>query len=422
MRPRRTTLDSGAIAVCETLPAARSVAFGLYFPTGSRHETAETNGVSHFIEHLVFKGTPSRTAQQVNREIDLLGGGCNAYTSKETLCFHARVLPEHLPRLVALFGDLAANALPDGLAHEVDRERDVILSEISAVEDSPEDLVGDLCDRTFFGDHPLALPVVGSAHAVRRLALPDIRAHFARHLVGRHMVVSAAGDVDPDALVALVREELGDIPDGEAAPSPTPPSPRSGTSVETRDLEQVQICLSARGVHRTDPRRLAAEVLSTVLGEGCASRLFREVRDERGLAYSIYSGLAPYADTGSLNVYFGTGPDKLAETCAVVSRVLADVRDGGIRPDELDCAREQIRTSMLLGSDSAGARMAYMAEQALLGSERLDLEAALEAIEAVDLDAVHSLASDLLQAPLAVAAVGPVDPEALPRDGWELPT
>src|SRR5262245_35854504 len=194
------------------MPALRGVAFGLYFPTGSRHETRENNGISHFIEHLVFKGTERRSADEINREIDLLGGASNAYTSKEVICFHARVLGEHLPRIVEFFADMACGALPAGVDAEVERERDVILSEISAVEDAPEDLVGDLCDEAFFGAHPLALPVVGTADAVERIKLDEIRRHFRSHLIAPGLVVAAAGAVEHEPLVALVREHLAALP------------------------------------------------------------------------------------------------------------------------------------------------------------------------------------------------------------------
>jgi predicted Zn-dependent peptidase len=406
--------------VSETLGGVEGVSFGLYFPTGSRHETPENNGISHFIEHLVFKGTPSRTADEINREIDLLGGGANAFTSKETLCLHARVLSEHLPRLVDLFGDLAVNALPEGVEQEVDREREVILSEISAVEDSPEDLVGDLCDRAYFGEHPLALPVVGSVRAVRRLALGEIRAHFAHHIVAGNLVVAAAGKVEHEQLVRLARDRLGGLPTGEPPAGPPAPEPRPATRREPRDLEQVHVCLSARGLSRADARRPAAELLSVILGEGFSSRLFREVRDRRGLAYSIYTGLASYADGGSLGIYFGTAPEKLSPTLDVVGRVLREVRGGDISADELEAAKLQVRTATLLAGESSGARMAHLAEQVLLGSDELELQATLRAFERVSLDEVRELAAALLEPPLAIAAVGPVGDDVLPRSGWDL--
>ena len=209
MPPERSVLDSGASVVSESMPGVESVSLGLYFPTGSRHETQLSNGVSHFIEHLVFKGTPRRSADEINREIDLLGGASNAYTSKETICLYARVLSENLNRLLALFGDLATEALPTGVEEEVERERRVILSEIRAVEDSPEDLIGQLSDRVFFADHPLAMPIAGSAPAVGRLGLDEIRAHYRRHLVAGGMIVAAAGKVDHAASLATVPRRKG---------------------------------------------------------------------------------------------------------------------------------------------------------------------------------------------------------------------
>ncbi len=421
MPPERSVLDSGASVVSEAMPGVESVSLGLYFPTGSRHETQRDNGVSHFIEHLVFKGTPRRTADEINREIDLLGGASNAYTSKETICLYACVLAEHLNRLLALFGDLASEALPTGVEEEVERERRVILSEIRAVEDSPEDLLGQLSDRVFFGDHPLAMPIAGSAPAVGRLGLDDIRAHYKRHLVAGGLVIAAAGKIDHAELVELASRHLGRIPTGTTRTSPSPEAPRPASRVLQRELEQVQVMLSAPGVSGRDPRWAAAELLSTIIGDGYSSRLFREVRDRRGLVYSIYSSLVSYSDAGRFDVSFSVAPAKLDETLEVVSRELANVRDGGISEAELDAAREHLRASLLLGHESTSARMSYLAEQLLFGEENLELERDLEELQQVTLGEVHALASAMLGGPLPLAIVGPVQSDSLPAAGWALP-
>jgi predicted Zn-dependent peptidase len=417
---RRTDLESGATVVSEERPGVESASLGLYFPTGSRHETPQSNGISHLIEHLVFKGTRRRSAEQINREIDLLGGASNAYTSKEVICLHGRVLARHLPRLLDLYADMAVGALPEGLESEVELEREVILSEIAAVEDSPEDLVGDVCDHVYFGDHPLALPVVGSAPAVARLGLADIREHFRRHIVARNLVVAAAGKVDHDALVGLVEENLDALPRGEVPERQSAPALRSGTRVLERDLEQVQVCLSARGLSRADPRRFAAEVFSGVLGDGVSSRLFREVRDRRGLAYSVGSSLASYLDAGSLNIHFGVSPEKLAETFDVVAGVLNDLRNAGASDDEVSAARTHLHDGSVLAFEIPGARMSHLADQVLLGEEPADVELDLEKIEAVRTAEVNALARELLEPPLAMAVVGPVSADQLPPAGWDV--
>ncbi len=420
MTPRRTRLDSGATVVSEALPAVESVAFGLYFPTGSRHETAENNGISHFIEHLVFKGTRRRSADEINREIDRLGGASNAYTTKESICLHARVLAEHLPRVVEFFSDLTADALPDGIDQEVEREREVILAEISAIEDSPEDLVGDLVDRAYFGSHSLALPIVGSARAVGRLSLPELRSHFERHLVARDLVVAACGAVDHEALVAQVGEQLAALPSGEPRPSSDAPRPAAATRTLSRELEQVQVCLSAPGVTRGDQRRAAAELLNAIVGDGFSSRLFREVRDRRGLAYTICSSFSSYLDSGSFNVYFGVAPERLAETFEVIGTELAAIRDSGINAADLDHAKTHLRVSSVLAYESPDVRLGHLAEKALLGDESLELADDLRQLEAVSLEEIRALAAELFSSRLAVAAIGPVDERDLPVDGWEL--
>jgi predicted Zn-dependent peptidase len=418
--PQRSQVESGATVVTEHLPGVASVAFGLYFPTGSRHETAANNGISHFIEHLVFKGTNKRSADEINREIDRLGGVSNAYTTKELICFYARVLGDHLPQVVEFYSDMATDALPSGIDPEVEREREVILQEISSVEDSPEDLVGDLVDRAYFGDHSLALPIVGSARAVGRLDLAEIRSYVKRHLVARDLVVAACGAVDHEALCALVDEHLSALPPGQPAPLVEAPQPRASTRLVSRQLEQVQVCLSAPGIARNDDRRAAADLLNSIVGEGFSSRLFREVRDRRGLAYSIYSGFSSYLDAGSFNIYFGVAPEKLAESLDVVGGVLGAIRDGGISADELEQAKVHVHGATVLSFESNGVRLGHLAEKALLREERLDLEADLEEVAQVRLDELNDLAAEIFAAPLAVGVVGPVDASELPAEGWEL--
>lgn len=415
----RTDLESGAIVVSEPVAGVESVALGIYFPTGSRHETPSSNGISHFIEHLVFKGTARRSADEINREIDRLGGASNAYTSKETICLHARVLAEDLPRLFDLFGDLLTCGLPEGIEGEVERERAVILSEVQGVEDSPEDLLGEVSDAAFFGPHALGLPVVGSANAVRRLSLPEIRRHFRERLVARDMVIAAAGQLDPGRIVALVREHLGGLSAGAERAVDVPPSHVPSCRVLERDLEQVHVSLVAPGLAGNDPRWAVLELLSLIVGDGCSSRLFREVRDRRGLVYAIHSSPVSYTDVGTIDIGFSVAPEKLDETLDVVAGVLAAVRDGDVRNDELEAARQHLRGSLRLGYESTAARMSYLAEQVLFGEDDLEIARDLDTIAAVTLADVHALAAELLAAPLTLAAVGPVDSKRFPsRGGW----
>ncbi|MCP4007294.1 MAG: insulinase family protein [bacterium] len=422
MGPKRTDLESGAIVVSESMTGVESVSFGLYFPTGSRFETRENNGISHFIEHLVFKGTPTRTADEINREIDALGGASNAYTSKETICLHARVLAEQLPRAISFMAELATDGLPEGIESEVERERRVILSEIRSVEDSPEDQVGELIDDAYFGDHPLALPIVGSVNAVARLDLAEIRSHYRKHLVAQEMVVAAAGKLDHDALVELVRSRLDAVPTGETMPRSSNPAPGVSSRVIERELEQVHICLSARGISGRDPRWAAAELLSVIVGDGYSSRLFREVRDRRGLAYSVFSSLISYTDAGSFNVDVAVAPRQLDEALEVIGQVLATVRDGDLTREELEAAKQHLRGSVLLGHESTSARMSYLAEQVLYGETNLELEHDLQQIESVDLEQVRAMAAELFSEPLAVAAIGPLSATRFSPLGYELPS
>jgi predicted Zn-dependent peptidase len=417
--PRRTDLDFGAIIVSEPMPGATGVSLGLYFPTGSRHETPETNGSAHFIEHLIFKGTARRSADAVNREIDCLGGATNAFTSKELLCLHSRVLGEDLERAFGLLAELATQGLPEGIEAELERERGVILSEIRGIEDSPEELVGQLGDAALYGEHPLAFPIAGSARVVGGLGLPALRRHYREQLVASPVVVSAAGEVDHDRLVSLARARLNGV-ERAARPAPCAPVPAPGGRVLERDLEQVQLGLLARGVRARDPRWAAAELLCIALGDGYSSRLFREVRDRRGLSYSVGASLCCYADAGSVNVELGVDPERLAETLEVIARVLREIRDAGITAAELDAARRSLRAGLLLGHESSAARMAYLASLVLQREGHLELARDLERVERVGLDEVRELAAELLAEPLALAAVGPVPGGVLPRGALEL--
>lgn len=420
MGAQRTRLPNGTIIVSESRGGAESVAFGLYFSVGSRSESARDNGISHLLEHLVFKGSARRTSEAVNREIDLLGGQANAYTSKEAVCFHNTVLPEHLERALALYSELVTECLPEGIERELDRERSVVLQEISAADDVPEERVADLADRSFFGDHPLALPVVGSTAAVARLDLAALRRHARANLVCDSLLVSAAGRLDHAWLVSRVERTLAELPRAPKAAAQEPPSTCASTRIVERDLEQVQLCLSTRGVARDDSRRIAGEVLSCIVGEGCSSRLFREVRDRRGLAYSVGSSLACYSDAGSWNFWVAMAPENLGAVLEVIREVLVDLRTFGISAVELEAAREHLRTSWILGCESSAGRMGHLAEQALIGAQDLSLDGILEGLARVDGETIHELAREWLGTRLAIAAVGPVRRGLLPERGWEL--
>ena len=425
MIPKRTELESGALVVSAPMQSVRSVALGLYFPTGSRDETLASNGISHFLEHLLFKGTPSRSADAVNREIDLLGGASNAFTSKEVLCVHARVVQEHVPRLSRLLGDLASNALGEGvsgLEQEVQRERGVILQEISAAEDSPEDYVDQLADRSFFGEHSLGLPVVGSVPAVSRLRIPELRKHLRRQLGAQKLIVAAAGAVDHEELVARILEDFADLDPGDPLPKSAPPGHIPASHLVERDIEQVHVVLSAPGVAQVDPDREVAELLSIVLGDGVSSRLFREVRERRGLAYSIGSSLSSYCDSGSFNVSFAVAPEKLEETLSVVSGVLAAGRDGEVTAQELELAKEHYRVALELAHDSPEGRMGHLASQTLAGLDELGMDGVLASVERVTLDELTRVAGRLFANPLSFAAVGPIRDSGIPDTGWEIRT
>jgi predicted Zn-dependent peptidase len=419
---RRTDLESGAVVVSDAMTEAESVSLGLYFRTGSRDETPATNGISHFIEHLVFKGTPTRSAEEINREIDLLGGASNAFTTKETICLHTRVLHEHLPRVLTLFADLITGGLPPGIEAEVEREREVVLSEIRSADDTPEELVCNLVDAAYWGDHPLGYPIAGSAEVVASLPVSELRRQYRERLVGSRLVVAAAGRVRHEELVARVRDQLeGARAQPAALPAPAGSRSAPARRVVERDLEQVHVGLCSPGVAAGDARWAAGELLSIAVGEGYSSRLFREVRERRGLAYAVGSSLVTYTDTGTFNIDFNVPPQRLCEALEVVSNVLADVRDRGLDEAELAVAKELLRGRLVLAHESNAARMTYLGEQVVAGEAHLDLQVDLAALQRVEPAEVSALARELFGAPLALAVVGPVDASALPERAWSLP-
>ena len=331
------------------------------------------------------------------------------------------MLSENLDRALDLLADLATAGLPEGVDVEVERERGVILSEIRSADDSPEDLVAHLIDEAAYGDHPLALPITGSMDVVRRLDLDMLRSHYRERLVASPVVLAAAGKLDHDRLVAQIVSRLaGRLTQDPPSALPAPPL-RAGRRIVERDLEQVHLSLSLPGLSVCDPRWAAAELLSIAVGDGCSSRLFREVRDRRGLAYSIGSSLVSYLDAGSFNVDCAVAPDQLGEAFEVTTGVLTGVRDRGIDGSELDAAKQQLRSSLLLGHEATGARMSYLADQVLSGQGNLELERDLETIEAVRGEEVRELAQELFSGPLALAAIGPSCDGALPADARELP-
>ena len=410
---RRTTLPNGLRVVTESVPGVRSVSFGAWIGVGSRDETPRQTGAAHFLEHLLFKGTQTRSAWEITAPIEAVGGEMNAFTAKEYTCYYARVLDDDTELAVDTVCDVVLNGRLD--AGDIEGEREVILEEIAMNDDDPGDTVHDLYMRTHYGDGPLGRPILGTQDSLEALTPQGIRSFYRRHYVAPRMVVAAAGAVDHDEVVERVRTAFrgADVP-GEPVIRPAtrraPAAPGRGTrAVTPRPSEQAHLVLGLGGIRRTDDRRYALGVLNAALGGGMSSRLFQSVREERGLAYSVYSFVSSFADTGYTGVYVGCLPDKLRDVLDVTHEVIADVARNGLSDEELRRGRGQLRGSVVLGQEDAGSRMSRIAKGELLYDEIPSIDDIVARIDAVTSDDISELAGELLTEPPTYAAIGPFD-------------
>ena len=410
---RRTVLPGGLRILTETVPTLRSVTVGIWVGVGSRDEAPSLAGASHYLEHLLFKGTRRRDALQISAAIDAVGGEMNAFTAKEYTCYYARVLDADLPLAVDVVCDLVTSSVIRSA--DVDSERGVILEEIAMHEDDPTDLVHDQFAQALFDESPLARPILGTVDSIERIGRNAVAGYYRRRYRPQNMVVSVAGNVDHATVVRLVTRAFAaaGMLDGEADPvrprdanSDAAVSP--GLRVLRRTTEQANVVLGARGVTRNDERRFALGVLNAALGGGMSSRLFQEVREKRGLAYSVYSYHAQYADAGLFGVYAGCVPRKVDDVLEICRDQLVDVATNGITREELERGKGQLRGQLVLGMEDTGARMSRIGKGELLHGDYLSIDQLLGRIEAVTLDDVAEV-GQLLAQPPTLAVVGPFD-------------
>ena len=394
----KSVLNNGIRVVSQEMPDHRSVSLGIWVESGSRHESSSENGISHFIEHLLFKGTERRSAAQIAEEMDAIGGVLNAFTAKEHTCYYAKTLDEDLPLAIDLLTDIFLHSLFD--AEEIERERSVILQEISQAEDTPDDYIHDLFSLDFFKDHPLARPICGSVETVSSFRRQDFLTFFKSRYRSRRVVVAAAGHLHHDALVQAFEERLGsvgDTADGSSKPQEGDdvPEMRSGIFQHPKSLEQAHLCLGVSGVHQTHPERYAAYVLNTLLGGGMSSRLFQEIREKRGKAYSVYSFSSSYKDVGYLGVYAGTSLEWVEEVVDLILKELKQLAAGTIKAEEIRRTQGQLVGSMMLGLESTDSWMSHIARNEIYFGEPITTDEICRGIRAVSRDAVVDLASKL---------------------------
>jgi predicted Zn-dependent peptidase len=412
---RRTVLPNGLIVLTERMDHLRSVAMGVWIKSGSRCETAESNGISHFVEHMLFKGTRSRTAQQIAREMDSIGGNLDAFTGKETICFNVKSLSDHVPIALDVLTDLVLN--PVFAPADIERERGVILEEIKMDEDNPDILVHELFTQSFWRDHPLGKPILGTKATVANLDQKSLFDYHSDRFHGGNIVFSAAGHLDHDHFAAAVAGKFSSLAGGETLHEL--PAPEASARIVLRNkksLEQVQICLGLPAPPITDESRYATLILNTVLGGGMSSRLFQTIREERGMAYSIYSDLAPYRDTGTLMVFAGTSADKALEVVDLILAEFRGLKQDLLPPEELTRAKDQLKGNILLGLESSNARMANLARQEMYFHNFMTVEEVIARIEAVEASEVQSMAQRLFdQDKIAVTLLGRLDGVKLTR-------
>ncbi len=400
-----TTLRSGERVISERVPGVRSVALGFWIGAGSRDETDSRAGVSHFIEHLLFKGSSRYSAQEIAEIFDELGGELNAATSRETTVVYARVPDDRLERALDVMADMVFRpAFVD-----VDSEREVVLEEIAMVEDTPNDLVHDIAAEAVFGSHPLGRPVIGSAEVISSVSRRALGGYHERAYRPNRIVLAAAGNVDHEALTAMLRSRRNGPHSGPglAARKALRGTGKPGIRFLRKDTEQYHVCLSARGIARTDERRYAASLMDAIVGGSASSRLFQEIREKRGMAYSVYSYSSQYSDAGQVGVYVGTREDNLTECLEICVSELADIASGNVRPEELARAKENLKGRILLSLESTSARMTRLGKSLVTDTPLLDPEEIVERLEQVTADEVAELA-DALFTPgrLSVAGIG----------------
>jgi len=388
---RRTDLPNGLIILTEEMPHVRSVAMGAWIRAGSRHEASLVNGISHFVEHMVFKGTTTRTAQQIAREVDAIGGNLDAFTGKETVCFNIKVLDEHVPKALDVLSDLVLN--PVFSEEEVVRERGVILEEIKMDEDNPDYLVHEIFTQHFWQGHALGKPILGTAKTVSSFDRAKLLDYYGSRFRGGNMVFSAAGHLDHDQFVDEVTRRFAGLQAGESLSVEAPPRTAADIILRSKkSLEQVQLCLGVPARPLADESRYISLMLNTVLGGGMSSRLFQTVREENGLAYSIYSDLSPYRDTGSLCVFAGTSADKALKLIELVMQQLKLLKDQPIDAGELRRAKDQLKGNLLLSLESSGSRMSNLARQQMYFNYFFGPDEILAKVEEVTVEQVQEMA------------------------------
>jgi predicted Zn-dependent peptidase len=404
----KTILSNGVKIITKKIPHVRSVSMGVWVNVGARDETDDQSGLSHFIEHMIFKGTARRSAYEIAKAFDAIGGHTNAFTSMEHTCYYAKVLDTHLETMVEILSDIFLNSVFD--AQEVERERPVIYQEIGMVEDSPEEYLHQVASRNFWGDHPLGRSILGTRKNIKNFKPKTIKAFFNQFYHPERILIAVAGNVDHDGIIDLVGPAFESIHNGHSLPERYRPRIKPADQSLHRDLEQAHICLSTLGLSVTDPQRFAFSLMNTILGGNMSSRLFQEIREQRGLAYSVYSFMASHVDTGMFGVYAGVTPEAVTQTIDLIVRDLKKIMTQPVSATELKDAKEYTKGNLCLATESVDNQMVRLAQNEIHFDKYIPLQSVMDNIEAVTVEEVQNLATELFKPEQAsLTVLGPVD-------------
>jgi len=401
----KTILDNGLTVITEQMNHVRSASVGIWVKSGSRHESEELNGISHFIEHTLFKGTNNRTARQIAVESDAIGGNVDAFTSREVASYYVKVLDEHLPRAFDLLADIVTGPVFEN--EELDRERNVVLEEIKMVEDTPDDLVHEVFIAKFWPDHPLGRSILGTPETLSTFDHERVATYFADVYGPSNLIITAAGNLEHNSFTEMVSRHMGGLPAGGAKREANPPSYLPQRVGIEKDLEQAHLIVAARSPSALSEDRYSCNVLNVILGGGMSSRLFQTIREDRGLAYAVYSGVNAYTDAGYLSVYAATSPEQVNDVIRLSVAEFDKIKTEAVTEGELQRAKDQLKVSIMLSLESTSARMSNLARQEIFFGRQSTLDEILERINRVTSDDVQRMADEIFGSrELAITAVG----------------
>jgi len=415
----RDVLDNGLRILTERMTQVRSVSIGVWLTRGSRHETAERGGIAHFVEHMLFKGTATRTAEDIAQQIDSIGGQLDAFTAKEYASYYIKVLDEHLPLAIDVLADIVRN--PAFSPEDIEREKKVVVEEIKMVEDTPDDLVHEIFTQGFWENHPLGRPILGTRETVESFTSDSLRDYFGKAYTARNLIVSAVGNLEHERVRELVDEKFGSLeptgePISEQAPQVVPK-----TQIRNKDLEQSHICVGVSSYPQSHDDRYSSYVLNTLLGGSMSSRLFQNVREKRGLAYAVFSGLSAYRDAGSFTIYAGCSNEAVGEVIDLVVEEMKGVKTSPVPDAELQRAKDHLKGSLMLSLENTASRMSHLARQEIYFDRQFGLDETLQGIERVTAPDVQRVANDLFQnGSLAATVLGNVNGLKIPRERLDL--